>query len=102
MGRQWYEVRVRERLDNDTFVKKSKFFFVPRASDAAHKYRGSGYIMSVQKVEKERLLGVGEFFKLGDELLRELRSSDGQTPMAAIESRRGYYGRASKEAADRH
>jgi len=94
MARTWYEVRIREclipprQLDNGKwasgrYVKKSKFYFVEGTKEAAQKYRGNGLIMHVQKVGRERLLGIGEFFKLGDQLLNELKK--GGTLLEQIE-----------------
>ena len=71
--RIWFEVRIREKLGNGKDVKKSKFYLAKDGSDAARKYKGGGTIISVEKVSREKALGVGSFFKLGDELLRELR-----------------------------
>lgn len=79
----WYEVRVRECIEPAKFVgggwtrgrytKKSKFYHVQGPQEAAQKYKGSGQIMHVEKVSREQLLGVGEFFKLGDQLLAEFK-----------------------------
>lgn len=38
MSRQWYELRVRERLGTG-WVKKSKFYFVQRPGEAMDKYK---------------------------------------------------------------
>jgi hypothetical protein len=76
VARVWYQVRVREETSPHKWIKKSKFFFARNPSDAAGKYRGNGNVMWVEKVPKERLLGIGEFFKLGDKLLGELREQD--------------------------
>lgn len=70
--RIWYEVRVREQTAPDTWVKKSKFYLAKSSREAASNYKGSGAILYSQKVDRERLLST-----LGDELLRELRSSRG-------------------------
>lgn len=83
MARNWYEVRIRECLrpprhidgkwDRGKYVKKSKFYFTSGPQDAARKYKGSGQIIHVEKVSRERLLGIGEFFRLGDNLLKEFK-----------------------------
>jgi hypothetical protein len=73
MPRQTYEVRVREQLSPNKWVKKSKFISGSDSQDAANKYKGGGHVMWVQKVSRERLLGIGEFFKMGPELLRDLQ-----------------------------
>ena len=92
--RQLYKVRVRENG-----VKKSKFYDATSPRDAARKYGGSGYIMWVEKASKEQLLGVGDFFQLGDSLLKEFRRGDSllaQTEEKA--KRRGYYSRQRSRA----
>lgn len=71
--RQWYHVRIRE-----DGVKKSRFYLETEPKAAASCYKGSGTIMWVEKASKERFLGVGKFFRLGDELLREFASSSTQ------------------------
>ena len=79
----WYEVRIREcieppkffdgRWQSGKYTKKSKFYRVRDPGDAAKKYKGPGQIMHVEKVSREKLLGIGEFFKLGDQLLQEFK-----------------------------
>ena len=86
-GRHWYEVRYRECVElgrsingkwiDGKYVKKSKFYFSQSPQDAAAKYKGKGNIMSVEKVSREKLLGIGEFFTLGDSLLKELGQGGG-------------------------
>jgi hypothetical protein len=67
-----YAVRVRENGN-----KRTKFFRDCRSpSDASAKYKGTGDIMSARKMGIERLLGVGSFFKLGDDLLKEIRNEE--------------------------
>lgn len=88
MSRTWYVVRVREKTGPDTWVKKSKFFLARGPGDAASKYRGSGMVMHATKVSKEKLLGVGGFCRLGDELLRELREAEATT-LAVVDQQRG-------------
>lgn len=76
MGKRiWFEVRVREFLPPDKWIKKSKFYQERSPDEAARKYTGNGHIMSVQTVKREQLLGIGEFFTLGPRLMRELRGS---------------------------
>ncbi len=70
--RRWYEVRVREDVGPSKQMKKSKFYFEIGPKEAEQHYKGRGHIMSSEKVPMERLLGIGEFFKLGDQLLKEL------------------------------
>ena len=92
--RQLYKVRVRENG-----VKKSKFYDATSPRDAARKYSGPGYVMWVEKASKEQLLGVGDFFQLGDSLLKEFRRGDSllaQTEEKA--KRRGYYSRQRSRA----
>jgi len=77
----WYEVRLRECIEPPKFfngkwtrgkyIKKSKFYRTKGSKEAAQKYKGGGQIMHVEKSSREKLQGIGEFFKLGDELLRE-------------------------------
>lgn len=73
-GRQWYEVRVREQIAPEKWVKKSKFYQASSSADAVARYKGNGHIMWAEKVSRDKMLGIGEFFRLGDELLRDLRS----------------------------
>ena len=93
MGRSWYEVRVREcisppkqvdgRWQSGRYTKKSKFYRARDSRDAASKYKGNGHVMYAEKVSREKLLGIGEFFKLGDELLKEFR--EGGTLLEHVE-----------------
>ncbi len=69
--RQWYKVRVRENGQ-----KKSKFYLETGPREAAACYKGEGKIMWVEKASKERFLGVGQFFRLGDDLLKEFARSE--------------------------
>jgi len=83
MSRIWYEVRVRECLEppknidgrwiSGKYIKKSRFYFTNGPKEAAAKYRGNGHIIYVEKVGREKLLGIGEFFRLGNELLDEFK-----------------------------
>jgi len=66
-----YEVRVRVDVGGGIQQKKSKFYWLSKPSEASKVYKGPGHIMTVEKVGKERLLGVGTFFTLGNDLLRE-------------------------------
>lgn len=93
MAKTWYEVRVREcisppkhvdgRWTSGQYTKKSKFYFTDGPKEAAGKYKGNGHIMYAEKVSRERLLGIGEFFRLGDELLKEFKK--GGTLLEQIE-----------------
>lgn len=93
MGKSWYEVRIREcisppkqedgRWVSGRYVKKSKFYFSNGSKDARKKYKGSGHVMYVEKVGREKLLGIGEFFRLGDKLLAEFK--EGGTLLEKIE-----------------
>ena len=77
----WYEVRIRECIEPPIFrdgkwrsgkyVKKSKFYRTKGPKEAAQKYKGTGQIMHVEKSSREKLQGIGEFFKLGDQLLQD-------------------------------
>lgn len=103
-GRVWYEVRVREQLSPSKWVKKSKFFFARGSKDAASKYKGGGYVMWTSKVGRERPWGFGEFFSLGDRLLRELRDDSLLSQMEAEREKnknRRRYDRRRKEAANK-
>ncbi len=81
--RQWFEVRVREcvrpgryingRWIDGKWTKKSHFYQATSSSDAMGKYHGKGDIISSQKYGRERIMHIGEFFTLGDKLLKELR-----------------------------
>ena len=69
--RQWYEVRIRE-----DGIKKSKFYLSTSPQEAAACYKGTGRRMWVEKASKERFLGIGQFFRLGDDLLKEFARSE--------------------------
>lgn len=105
MSRIWYEVRVRE---NGT--KKSRFYFAKDSSSAASMYKGSGDIMYAQKVSKEKLLGIGDFFTLGDKLLKELKFGGDSLEELEVKreldrnkvKQRGYYERKRKETTDKY
>ena len=84
--RVWFEVRIREVVGG-VDVKKSKFYMANNSHEAAKCYKGPWHIMSVTKVGKDtseanekelsgKLLGLGGFLKLGDDLLSELRRMD--------------------------
>ncbi len=75
MSRVLYELRVREQVSPNKWTKKSKFYWAVAPREARDQYDGLGHIMWVQKAGKERLLGVGEFFTMGDKLLREFASA---------------------------
>ena len=72
--RQWYEIRIRIQVGPDKWVKKSRFYEANGENDAASKYHGSGNIMWCRKKSREKVLDIGEFFKLGNSLLKELNS----------------------------
>lgn len=93
-----YAVRVRENG-----LKRTKFYRDCRSpSDASAKYKGNGDIMSVRKMGIERLLGVGSFFKLGDDLLKQIRTEEAEEvaqlrnnhtkEQQRVLKRRGYHG----------
>jgi len=73
MSRSWYEVRVREASPSYGEMKKSRFYFARGPGDAASHYKGKGLIMWARSVSREKSLGIGDFFSLGDKLLKELR-----------------------------
>ena len=83
MARTWFEVRVRECIsiprpfsrgwESGIYTKKSRFYFVNSSQEAAKKYKGKGQIMHIKRVKREKLLGIGEFFSLGDKLLEEFK-----------------------------
>lgn len=108
----YYEVRVRECLyptriirgiqKVGKWVKKSKFYFARSPKEAASHYKGPGSIISAQKVNREKLLGVRDFLTLGDSLLKELREGGGlldQLGEVGKEKKikRRYYERRKKE-----
>ncbi len=103
MSRTWYEVRVREQIGPNEWVKKSKFFNVRGSREAAEKYRGRGLIMWCEKVSREKLLGIGDFFNLGGDLLRELQEDrsllDEVRGNGRKNKKRGYHDKR-KEATD--
>lgn len=71
MEKDLYEVRVREKVSPDRWVKKSKFYRACKPRDAREHYKGSGTIMWVEKTSREKILGTGEFFSLGGKLLND-------------------------------
>lgn len=107
MSRSWFRVRVREKVGSDKWVKKTKFYFARNSQDAAEKYKGSGNVMYSQKVGRERSLGLGDFFVLGDKIMRELREGGGALEEAEhvkeLErdkiKQRGHYARERKKSA---
>ena len=94
-GRVTYEVRVRIATKPGVWTKKSKFYQATNPGDAAGKYKGPGTIMSVEKVKKEQLLGgVGEFFRMGDTLLKELSTTSPQEQIKErVRKRRDHFER---------
>lgn len=94
-GRVTYEVRIRVAVGPEKWVKKSKFYQANNPGDAASKYKGPGHIMSVEKVKKEQLLGgVGEFFRMGDALLKELSTTSPQEQIKErVRKRRDHFER---------
>ena len=106
MSRRWYEVRIRKWLSRDRSVKKSKFYFARSSADAANKYHGPGSIMSVSKVGAEQALGIGDFFRLGDELLRELRKESKNVivfeGISGKNTKRGYYGQERQKTTNQY
>ncbi len=74
-----YEVRVREKIGEDKWIKKSKFYYVTSSEEAVQRYQDqckrrhipSGHIMWAAKISDEKIHEVGEFFKLGSQLLKE-------------------------------
>ncbi len=71
-GKKEYEVRIRIQIGPDKWIKKSRFYKTNGPKEAVECYDGPGQIMWVRQKSKEALLGIGEFFKLGDSLLKEL------------------------------
>ena len=97
--RKSYEVRVREETKPGVYTKKSKFYNATDPANARGKYKGKGSIMWVEKVKKEKLLGgVGEFFRLGDSLLQELRAPSLQEQMKArVRKRRNAFEKSRQQ-----
>ena len=105
-GRKWFEVRIREVLGNGKSVKKSKFYQESGPGEAARKYRGPGSVISVTKVSREQTLGIGEFFKLGDGFLKELRGggngvAEPEVAGEVANLKRRYYGRQRQKATNK-
>ena len=71
-----YEVRIREEVAPQRWVKKSKFYNAGSPSEARNFYKGKGHIMWVEKVSREKLMGVGEFFSMGNKLMKEFAAED--------------------------
>lgn len=71
MGKKLYEVRVREKVGPSRYMKKNKFYNASSPGEARALYKGEGHIMWVEKVSREKLMGVGEFFSMGDRLMKE-------------------------------
>ena len=80
-----YEVRVKVE-EGGIVQKKSKFYWLQKPEDASKVYKGSGRIVTVEKVGRERLLGVGTFFTLGDDLLREFELNKPEKGGDALEN----------------
>ncbi len=106
MSRQTYEVRFRVQTGPNKWVKKSRFYNATSPGDARGKYKGPGDIMWVEKVSREKLLGVGEFFRLGDSLLKELKELSTLSEIGKdkerdkVRKKRGFYARQRKTATD--
>lgn len=97
-SRQKFQVRVREGEE-----KKSRFYTARSSGEARRCYKGNGVILSVRKVTKESLWGVGSFFTLGDSLMKELkkeREEAGKREVAEMSGKsnkiRGYDERTSE------
>lgn len=71
--RKLYKVRIRVQVSPNKWVKKTRFYWEKSPGDAAAKYKGPGNIMWVEKMSEEKMKGVGEFFGLGNQLLREFK-----------------------------
>jgi len=108
MAKQNPTYHVRVRVDG---VKKSVFIDAKCPKDARDAYKGKGDIMWCRKVGMERLFGVGEFFKLGDDLLQELKSESTNPAVVnarvqnkkeenRVLKRRGYNGNSTREGAN--
>jgi len=104
-----YEVRVREKVGPDRWVKKSKFYRASRPSEARDHYRGGGTIMWVEKTSKEKILGTGDFFSLGDKLLADFNQGGDPTENTEVVQRlsekqlvreRRFYATKERETSD--
>ena len=91
--RRWFEVRVREKLNPNKFAKKSKFYLANSSKEAGQHYKGSGYVMSVEKVDREKALGIGSFFSLGTTLLKEFKEGGDNTVETKAERTKRYFKR---------
>jgi len=78
VGKQLYEVRIRCKVSEGREQKKSKFYWLNKPCDANRVYKGSGSIISVEKVSREKLLGVGDYFPFGESLLGEFNVTTAQ------------------------
>jgi len=89
--RKLFKVRVRENG-----VKKTRFYRARSNREARDMYKGNGRVMWTERVGFERLLGVGSFFRLGDDLLNEFRreSQTNQIPVLDVSA-------AARREADR-
>lgn len=106
--RKLYEVRFRIKVGPNRWQKKSRFYWAQSPDEAARCYKGDGYIMSVEKTSKDKLLGVGSFFTLGGDLLKDLQAaSTEQTLEKQLEDKkrekekhreRRFYAKQRKEA----
>ena len=67
-----YEIRIKESGGQ----KKSKFYQANSTKQAAGHYTGPHEILWVKKVPREKVLGIGSFFHLGDELLKDMQSEE--------------------------
>lgn len=87
MEKDLYEVRVREKVGPDRWVKKSKFYRASKPRDAREHYKGEGTIMWVEKTSKEKILGTGDFFSLGNRLLSDFNQG-GDKPEDVLVAKR--------------
>ena len=97
MPRILYELRVREKVGPYKWIKKSRFYEAASPGEARGKYKGSGHIMWIEKASREKILGIGEFFKLGDTLLREFKQETNlalaqkEKEKEQVRKKRGFY-----------
>ena len=76
--RQWYVVRIREKLPDGSYRKISKFYNEIGPAEARSHYHGEGLIMHVEKASRRVLgaTGAGGFFKTAEQIMKDLRRLD--------------------------
>jgi len=91
-----YRVRTKKKKS----VFRSALFTGRRPRDAGDRSKSRNRIISVTKIGMEELLKVGDFFRLGPQLMREIREEERQARIAK-ERENGIPSKASNQNLNR-